>query len=114
MRYGRRRSPLCGQFNKKREDAYALDGDNDQFSPILTRPKFHFDLRKTNRLLDILLAKGLLVIAERNDVVFADEADRKFYEVALALGACLITVNLKHYPRVPFIKTPREYLAHGH
>jgi putative PIN family toxin of toxin-antitoxin system len=81
-----------------------------EYHDVLVRPKFHFDLAKTNRLLDILLAKGLLVIAQRSDVVFDDETDRKFFEVALELNAYLITGNLKHYPQTDFIKTPGEYL----
>ena len=81
-----------------------------EYHHVLARPKFHFDLQKTNRLIDILLTKGLSVIAERSDVVFSDETDRKFYEVALGVHACLITGNLKHYPRAEFIKTPKEYL----
>ncbi|MDR1579719.1 MAG: putative toxin-antitoxin system toxin component, PIN family [Synergistaceae bacterium] len=81
-----------------------------EYHNVLARPKFHFDLQKTDRLLDILLGKGLSVIAERSDIVFYDETDRKFYEVALELNACLITGNLKHYPQAAFIKTPSEYL----
>ena len=81
-----------------------------EYQNVLARPKFHFDLRKINRLLDILLVKGLSVIAERSDAAFFDESDRKFYEVALELNAYLITGKLKHYPQAPFIKTPKDYL----
>jgi putative PIN family toxin of toxin-antitoxin system len=81
-----------------------------EYYNVLARSKFHFDLKKTNRLLDILLAKGLSVIAKRTDVPFLDETDRKFYEVALMLNAYLVTGNLKHYPQATFIKIPSEYL----
>jgi predicted nucleic acid-binding protein len=82
-----------------------------EYNDVLARPKFNFDLQKINRLLDILLIKGFCVIPERSDVAFINESDRKFYEVTLALNACLITDNLKHYPQTSFIKTPSEYLT---
>jgi hypothetical protein len=40
-----------------------------------------------------------------------DETDRKFYDVASACGALLITGNLKHYPSEPFIISPAGFLA---
>jgi hypothetical protein len=39
-----------------------------------------------------------------------DESDRKFYEIAKAAGAILITGNTKHYPDEPFIVTPTVFV----
>ena len=42
-------------------------------------------------------------------VPMPDEADRIFYDVALASGAILITGNKKHFPDEPFIMTPADF-----
>jgi predicted nucleic acid-binding protein len=38
-----------------------------------------------------------------------DESDRKFYDVAKTAEAFLVTGNMKHYPKEPFIVTPSEF-----
>ncbi len=42
------------------------------------------------------------------DVPFADESDKKFYEVAKHCNAVLITGNKKHFPDDPIVKTVQE------
>lgn len=45
---------------------------------------------------------------------FADEDDKKFYEVANTAGAYLVTGNLKHFPteaRDHMLRTPAELLG---
>jgi predicted nucleic acid-binding protein len=39
-----------------------------------------------------------------------DETDRKFFDVAKACEAVLITGNRKHYPQDPLIITPAEFV----
>jgi hypothetical protein len=39
-----------------------------------------------------------------------DETDRKFYDVAKATDAILITGNTKHYPNEPFVLTPAAFV----
>jgi putative PIN family toxin of toxin-antitoxin system len=81
-----------------------------EYFAVLKRPCFHFDLRKVNRLLDILLAGGISVVADASDIALPDETDRKFYEVAQTCGAWLITGNIKHYPKISGILSPSDYL----
>jgi hypothetical protein len=40
-----------------------------------------------------------------------DDSDRKFFEVALRVGASLITGNARHYPDRELVVTPAEYMA---
>jgi len=40
-----------------------------------------------------------------------DETDRVFYDTAKASGAILITGNIRHYPAMPFIMTPADFLG---
>ena len=45
------------------------------------------------------------------NIPFADEDDRKFYEVAKQVNAKLITGNLKHFPEDPLVTTAADFLA---
>jgi hypothetical protein len=38
------------------------------------------------------------------------QTDRKFYDVAKATDAILITGNTKHYPNEPFVLTPAAFV----
>ena len=40
-----------------------------------------------------------------------DAADRVFYDVAKASEAELITGNIKHYPKEPFIISPAAFMS---
>ena len=82
----------------------------NEYKQVLTRPKFGFDPSDIRDLLDFIQRSGLSIIAEPIDVFFADESDRKFYEVAKTMGALLITGNTKHYPNEPFIITPANFI----
>ena len=65
-----------------------------EYKNVLGRPKFGFS--KT-ALIDWFEYSGFSVVAESIDEKFADESDKKFYEVAKSCGAILITGNMKHY-----------------
>lgn len=69
-----------------------------EYQQVLQRPKFRFRPAEVNALLDWFKQAGRSVVPAPLDVPFADEADRKFYEVAKYCGAVLITGNLKHFP----------------
>lgn len=69
-----------------------------EYRQVLQRPKFRFRPAEINALLDWFRQNGRSVVPAPVDVPFADEADRKFYEVAKYCGAALITGNLKHFP----------------
>jgi putative PIN family toxin of toxin-antitoxin system len=84
---------------------------SSEYINVISRPKFGFDLEKNLRLLDLLLSKGLSIIAGQDDTPMPDETDRPFYEVALTLNALLITGNRKHFPQSPLIVTPAEFLS---
>ena len=44
-----------------------------------------------------------------NEVIFPDQKDVVFYEVALSKeDAYLVTGNIKHFPKKPFVVTPAE------
>lgn len=81
-----------------------------EYRDVLIRPKFKFSIGEVNALLEWIVDNGRSVIAEPSDVAFADEADKKFYEVAKFCGAKLITGNIKHFPKDELILTVSEFL----
>jgi len=82
-----------------------------EYEDVLSRKKFPFRKRDIESLLFMLIQDGDVIVAEPTKATFADETDRKFFEVAQAAGAVLITGNLKHYPKSSTILAPAEFLA---
>jgi len=88
----------------------------NEYVDVLNRDKFIFIPSEIEDILSALETFGLSVIVERNatltdsNIVFIDEDDRAFYEVAKYCNASLITGNKRHYPDEPIIMTPAEFL----
>ena len=74
------------------------------------RSKFGFSQSEIYTLLGWFDDYGLSVVPEPMDCPFADEADKKFYEVAKHCGAVLVTGNLKHFPQDPQIVSAAAFL----
>ncbi len=85
-----------------------------EYEDVLSRPKFSFDRTACRDLLSVLLGNGFSVAAEPLDISFADEDDRKFYEVAKQVNSKLITGNLKHFPEDPLVTTVADFLVWRH
>ena len=81
-----------------------------EYSEVLSREKLNFPKDKITALLSELTKNGVFSEAAVSDIPFADESDRKFYDLAIANNATLITGNLKHYPSENFIQNPLEFL----
>ena len=81
-----------------------------EYRTVLGRPKFGFSQSGINTLLGWFDDYGLSVVPEPMDCPFADEADKKFYEVAKHCGAVLVTENLKHFPQDPQIVSAAAFL----
>ena len=78
---------------------------------VLRRPKFNFHLFQISRLIDDIVKTGIAVEANiPSRIPMSDEDDRKFYDVAKASHAFLVTGNIKHFPRDSFIVTPANFL----
>ena len=77
---------------------------------MLSREKFHLDPVDSNSALSVIVGYGLDM--ERTpcaDEVLPDPKDIVFYEVKMSKeDAYLVTGNIKHYPKKPFVVTPRE------
>ena len=81
-----------------------------EYREVLGRREFHFDQTDVDSAIAVITGYGLNV--ERSNVegeVFPDPKDVVFYEVKMSKeDAYLVTGNIKHFPKKPFVVTPRE------
>jgi len=62
-------------------------------------------------LIDDIIRVGLATETNVISLIrMLDEDDRKFYDVAKSAEAFLITGNIRHYPKEPFIVSPSGFL----
>lgn len=69
-----------------------------EYRAVLLRPKFGFDRRSVEELLDECSAGGLAVAAPPLNLQLPDQTDAVFIEVAAAAQAPLVTGNGRHFP----------------
>ena len=80
---------------------------------MLKRKKIHFDEKTVVAFLQAYENIGVMVIPEPSNEKLLDMKDLPFYEVVLSKqndNAYLVTGNMKHFPKKPFIVTPNEFL----
>ena len=84
-----------------------------EYREVLSRDKFRLSPDRIDDALSVIRDYGLNL--ERTKVegeVFPDPKDVVFYEVAMSKeDAYLVTGNIKHFPKKPFVVTPAEMLA---
>ena len=84
-----------------------------EYEEVLNRAKFPFRKPDIEWLISTFLDFGIsLGRTAISDEVFIDKDDIVFYEVALSKeDSFLITGNIRHFPKKPFIVTPAEMLT---
>ena len=82
----------------------------NEYREVLSRKKFPFDPELIETVIRTVIANGLCLERTKvTDGVFPDPKDLVFYEVALSReDSFLVTGNLKHFPKKPFIVSPAE------
>jgi putative PIN family toxin of toxin-antitoxin system len=83
-----------------------------EYEQVLCRPKFTGKIFQTaiQRFFELINDFGVVTNCIPSHIMTPDETDRKFYDVAFASSAILITGNKKHFPIEPFIQDPAEFL----
>ncbi len=84
-----------------------------EYREVLSRRKFGFSGDLIEYLLSAIEKYGILVDPSPSGIILPDMKDVPFYEVVLEKrddNAYLVTGNIKHFPKEPFIVTPRELL----
>ncbi len=83
-----------------------------EYEEVLTRKKFKFPKEDVLELLDYIKKKGIHVNRTPFNEAMPDEDDRVFLEISLSReDSFLVTGNLKHYPKLPEVLTPAEFIA---
>jgi putative PIN family toxin of toxin-antitoxin system len=85
----------------------------DEYYNVLHRNKFPFSEGDINGMLSAIEKYGICVDAASSGELLPDMKDLPFYEVVLEKcgnDAYLITGNIKHFPKKPFIVTPSQML----
>ena len=82
-----------------------------EYANVLRRPKFNFPERTVNATLEAIRKGGVRSDRLNSDEDLPDPKDIVFYEVALSVeDSYLVTGNIKHFPKKPFVVTPAEML----
>ena len=82
-----------------------------EYIAVLSRKEFRFDPEIIRNLIGYFRSDEEYVNADIAQTQFADETDKKFYEVHKSGGAqYLITGNTRHFPKEESIVTPREFV----
>ena len=84
-----------------------------EYREVLSRKKFGFSGSLIEYLISAVEKYGILVDPSPSGIILPDMKDVPFYEVVLEKrddNAYLVTGNIKHFPKEPFIVTPRELL----
>ena len=84
----------------------------NEYREVLSRKKFPFDPELIETVIRTIIADGLCMERTKvTDEVFPDPKDIVFYEVALSKeDSFLVTGNLKHFPKKPFVVSPAEMM----
>ena len=85
----------------------------DEYREVLSREKFHIHQVYIDTVINHVINTGLKLGRTKSlEGVFPDPKDVVFYEVTLSKDdAYLVTGNIKHFPRKPFVVTPAEMVA---
>ena len=85
-----------------------------EYREVLTRPKFHFDTRLIQLVVGGMERRGIYIDSKTLEIDLPDPKDRIFYEVTIEKRksgeAWLVTGNIRHFPVMPFVVTPRQML----
>ena len=88
-----------------------------EYESVMLRPKFSGKIDSANiqRFINLLRSIGtsyspLPETTRLPQADFPDESDRIFYDTAVGSGSILISGNIKHFPKEPFIMSPSDFL----
>ena len=84
-----------------------------EYNEVLRRKKFKFSDEVITVLLGVIEQFGIPVVPSPTDETLHDIKDVPFYEVVMEKqdeNAYLVTGNIKHFPKKPFIVTVNEFL----
>ena len=84
----------------------------NEYERVALRPKFSdkIDANLIRRFINLIRIIGYSFDPVPSKIKLLDESDRIFYDTAKGSNSVLISGNLKHYPKEPFIMDPAEFI----
>lgn len=83
-----------------------------EYEEVLSRGKFHLTAEIVKNFLNTIKEIGIHEDRTPFGEAMPDEDDRVFLEISLSRDdSFLVTGNLKHYPKLPEVVTPSEFIA---
>ncbi len=82
----------------------------NEYLTVLSRPKFNFTKATIDEQIVTFTLIGIKKTVIASTFSLVDESDRPFYDLARSTGSFLVTGNIKHFPVLPFIVTPADFL----
>ena len=83
-----------------------------EYKRVLAYDHLKIPTEEKDYILHKVLKFGTLINPATSTIAMPDETDRIFYDAAVESSAFLITGNLKHYPKLPFIMPPTDFMAY--
>lgn len=84
----------------------------EEYHDVLCRDKFHLPQDNVNKIINLIESEGISSPRVVSTEIFPDKKDIVFYEIAMSKeDAYLVTGNIKHFPKKPFVVTPAEMVA---
>ena len=83
-----------------------------EYESVALRPKFSskIDSGIIRPFISLIRSIGFSFDPLPSSIKLPDESDRIFYDTAGGSGSLLITGNIKHYPKEPFILRPDVFI----
>jgi len=83
-----------------------------EYEGVMLRQKFKekIDSGNVRQFIDHIRSLGISFSPLPSRTILTDEADQIFYDTAVGSGSILISGNLKHFPKKPFIVSPADFL----
>lgn len=85
-----------------------------EYREVLMRDKFHLSKEIVDDVIQALEESGEYINTDKMDYELTDSKDIVFYAIVMEKrkdeDAYLVTGNIKHFPQVPFVVTPREMM----
>ena len=83
-----------------------------EYESVMFRPKFSGKIETgiIRHFINIIRNIGFSYDPAHSVIKLTDESDRIFYDTAKGSGSLLISGNIKHFPKEPFIIPPADFL----
>ena len=86
----------------------------EEYREVLMRDKFHLTKEIVDDVIQALEDQGKYIDTDNMDYELPDLKDVVFYAIVMEKrkeeDAYLVTGNIKHFPQVPFVVTPKQML----